>query len=419
MAAPDYHGRSEAFGMMSKIAYFAHDLADPAVQRRVRMLAAGGAAVTPIGFRRGAQPVTAIDGIPAIEIGRSGDGMLLKRALSVAAALANLKAVARHVLGAQVIIARNLEMLVVAAHARRRYAPAARLVYECLDIHRMLLSGRLDGALLRLLESKFWREADLLLTSSPAFVRNYFAPRGFAAPVRIVENKLLLIEDDHICMPLPKRPAGPPWRIGWFGMIRCRRSLDILSALAQAADGAVEVIVQGLPSGATFPDFDAVLANRPHVRYAGPYRNPSDLPIIYGDVHFVWAIDYYESGQNSAWLLPNRIYEGTFYGAVPIGLAGVETGAWLSQRAVGVVLNEPLEEQLRGFFTSLDQDIYAKLAGAIGALPRTDLVSARTDCRDLLNALCRPLTELTGTRHRDNVGSVAIGQKPSGLGARQ
>jgi len=283
----------------------------------------------------------------------------------------------------------------------------------------MLLSRGLDGALLRLLESRLWRDVDMLLTSSPAFLHNYFARRGFTAPVTLAENKLLLLEDDHLHVPTPKRPAGPPWRIGWFGMIRCRRSLDILSSLARDAEGAIEVIIRGRPSGATFPDFDAALSNRPHVHYAGSYRNPTDLPTIYGNVHFVWAIDYYESGQNSAWLLPNRIYEGAFHGAVPIGSAGVETGAWLSQRRAGVVLNDPIEEQLSGFFRSLDKNVYAKLARAVSALPRIDLVSDRADCHDLVEDLCRPFTEHTGSRHRDIVERIAIDQKPSSLGAPQ
>lgn len=59
--------------MIAKIAYFVHDLADPAVHRRIRMLKVGGAAVVPIGFRRGAKPITAIDGISTIEIGRTAD----------------------------------------------------------------------------------------------------------------------------------------------------------------------------------------------------------------------------------------------------------------------------------------------------------------------------------------------------------
>jgi hypothetical protein len=373
--------------MTAKIAYFAHDLADPAVHRRVRMLVAGGAAVTPIGFRRSAEAPSAIEGLPSIDLGRTADGMLARRMLSVAGTLVRLARIAHHVREADVILARNLEMLVLAVRARRLYAPEAAVVYECLDIHRVLLSKRL-GEPLRLLESKLWREVALLLTSSPAFIRHYFTPRGFPSPIRLVENKVLIVEEsDPGTASVVRPPPGPPWRIGWFGTIRCRKSLAILSSLTRATSGAIELVIRGQPSGATFSDFDAALASLPHVQYAGPYRSPTDLPSIYGDVHFNWTIDYYESGQNSAWLLPNRIYEGSLYGAVPIALAGVETGRWLAERGAGVILGEPLEQQLVDFFRRLDQIGYARLARGIEALPRTDLVSDRSDCRELVESL--------------------------------
>jgi succinoglycan biosynthesis protein ExoL len=369
------------------IVYFVHDLADATVHRRVRMLSLGGATITPIGFRRTTRPIGAVGDVRTIDLGRTSDGMLERRACSVMTALARLGRLAPDVRGANAILARNLEMLVLATRARKRYAPRATVVYECLDVHRMLLSNGLGGRLLRHIESKLWREVDLLLTSSPAFVRNYFTPRGFSAPIRLVENKVLFVGEPE-CQAAIVRPAGPPWRIGWFGMIRCRKSLQILSSLARAVGGAVEIMIRGRPSGATFPDFDAAIANLPHVRFAGPYRNPIDLASIYADVHFSWAIDYYESGQNSAWLLPNRIYEGSLYGTVPLGLAGVETGHWLTQRGVGVVLDEPLERQLIDFFRRLNHDGYLQLASKVQALPRTDLVSNRADCRELVEALC-------------------------------
>jgi succinoglycan biosynthesis protein ExoL len=405
--------------MTAEIAYFVHDLTDPAVQRRVRMLGAGGAVVTPIGFRRGAQPVNDVEGVSAMEIGRSADGMLLRRALTVIGALMKRRNLARRVVGSDAIIARNLEMLVLAAEVRKRYAPDAKLVYECLDIHRILLAKRPDGALLRALESKLWRQVDLLITSSPAFVRNYFTPRGFAAPIRLVENKVLVLGEDCPRTVAQKRRSGPPWHIGWFGMIRCRKSLEILSSLARELGGAVKVVIRGRPSNAVFPDFNEVIAGRTNVSYLGPYRNPADLDEIYGDVHFVWAVDYYESGQNSAWLLPNRIYEGTFYGAVPIGLAQVETGGWLKEHAMGVVANEPLEAWLIDFFRCLDEGGYAKLGKAVAALPRETLVADRADCRELVEAVCWPAIEPRSASRADHVESIAVSPKPDRVGTRQ
>src|SRR5262249_59970068 len=117
------------------------------------------------------------EGLRKVAAGRTADGMLARRMLSVVGSMVRLGSIAEHARKANVIVARNLEMLVLAIRARNLYAPEATVVYECLDIHRMLLSKGLGGTLLRLLESKLWRDVDMLLTSSPAFVRNYFTPR--------------------------------------------------------------------------------------------------------------------------------------------------------------------------------------------------------------------------------------------------
>jgi succinoglycan biosynthesis protein ExoL len=371
-----------------KIAYFVHDLSDSAAHRRIRMLVAGGAAVTPIGFRRQVMPLREVEGIATIDLGRTEDGRLSQRLISVVGTLMTAGRLAEALAGTDVILARNLEMLTIAARARKRHAPQARLVHECLDVHRLLLSPRLEGVVLRQLESRLWRGVDLLLTSSPGFLENYFKPRRFPASVRMVENKVLLLDDEHLAEVGKPRPAGPPWRIGWFGMIRCRKSLEMLGALASQADGAIEIVLRGRPSASVFPDFEAAIAGFPHLRFGGPYRNPEDLPALYGDVHFSWTLDYYEEGQNSAWLLPNRVYEGTLYGAVPISQKGVETSCWLSRHGIGVELEEPVERGLVDFFQRLDQDGYAKLAEKLRAVPRRDLVVDRSDCRELVEVLC-------------------------------
>jgi len=383
----DPRSRDEA-ASTRKIAYFVHDLSDSAVHRRVRMLVAGGAAVTPIGFRRRAMPVSDIDGIAAIDLGRTDDGKLALRLTSVARVLMRASRLATALSGTEVILARNLEMLTIAALMRNRHAPQARLAYECLDVHRLLLSRHLPGALLRGLESRLWRGVDLLLTSSPAFIENYFEPRHFPARAKMVENKVLLPNDGEPPKGSSRPGAGPPWRIGWFGMIRCRRSLEILAALARQADGAVEIVLRGRPSASVFPDFEAKIAKHPQISFGGPYRNPEDLPTLYGDVHFVWTIDYYEEGQNSAWLLPNRIYEGTLHGAVPLALREVETSRWLTRHGIGVEFDEPLEGRLVDFFHRLDQDEYAKLAEKVRAVPRRDLIVDRSECREIVEALC-------------------------------
>jgi hypothetical protein len=240
-----------------RIAYFVHDLTDPAVGRRVRMLKAAGADVVVIGFRRRDETISDVHGACAIDLGRTHDSRFAQRAFKVLQQRLRLSRWWHDVGGADVLIARNLEMLVLAAAARRSRALHAGLVYECLDLHRLLLSNGIAGKLLRLLERRLMQKIRLLIISSPAFSSEYFAPRQginreARVPVLLVENKMLDLDANSSATRTPTPaalPSGPPWRIGWFGMIRCRKSLDILCALAAQRPGLVEVVIRGVARG--------------------------------------------------------------------------------------------------------------------------------------------------------------------------
>jgi hypothetical protein len=228
---------------------------------------------------------------------------------------------------------------------------------------------------------------DLILTSSPRFIAEYFRPRHSNRPIRLQENKVLLA-DHEVILPRgkPARAAGPPWTLGWFGMIRCRRSFEILSSIAREAGGVVQVRIAGRPSPKEFPDFEALVAQSPHVTFTGSYRF-DELPALYGDVHFSWAVDFFEEGLNSSWLLPNRVYESSFFGAVPIAVDGVETASWLQRKKVGVILDGDPKASLQGFLTELTDRRYRELSEALQGIPATDLVDTRESCQQLLRTL--------------------------------
>lgn len=373
-----------------RIAYFVHDIIDPAVARRVRMLRAGGADVRVLGFRRG-NGVPDLEGEPAIDFGRTYDSRLLQRTMKVIQRRTSLGVEASAIREADILLARNLEMLAIATAAGRRHAPNATLVYECLDLHRLLLSGSPVGRCLRLLERSLMRRARLLIVSSPAFISRYYAPeQGVGStwnrPVTIVENKVLALDTSHGNVTARAEPLpGPPWRIGWFGMIRCQRSLDILCKLAGRFPGLVEIVIRGRPARVAFRNFDEQIAQSPGVFFGGAYRH-DELSALYRDVHFNWAIDYFEEGANSALLLPNRIYEGGPHGAVPIAAVKTETGRWLQQRGIGVVFDSPRHE-LGCFLEHLTSGVYARLRLAVRSLPPRTYIADRTDCESLVQAL--------------------------------
>jgi succinoglycan biosynthesis protein ExoL len=373
---------------MLHVLYLVHDVSDPAVRRRIIMLRAGGARVTLAGFRRTASPIAEIEGLQPIDLGATRDGRFGQRLTAVAKAALSIGSKLATMPRPDLIIARNLEMLALARRAKAAFRATVPIVYECLDIHRLVLRDDLLGKALRGAERYLARDVKLLVTSSPAFVANYFKPFGqIAAPVELVENKYFDMAPAVEDRPKVDDPIAPPWQIGWFGALRCRRSLELLADFTRRLEGRFEVVLRGRPALSEFPDFHAFVEAEPWLSFRGPYRNPEDMAAIYGDVHFSWAIDFFEEGQNSEWLLPNRLYEGCRFGAVPISMGNTETGRFLNRQDIGILLSEATPEVLETAIGRMEQDRFSRLkARVLAHNPRTWSYD-RSDCRAFVDKL--------------------------------
>ena len=383
---------------MLRILYLVHDLNDPAVRRRVLMLRAGGAEVVLAGFRRIDNPFSVIEGMTPVDLGRTHDGRFLQRLASVGRAALTLSRRLDRNFRPDLVIGRNLEMLALAHRASALFGGNIPVVYECLDIHRLMLRGDVAGQALRAVERRLAFKSRLLITSSPAFMRNYFERFGLAnLPRMLLENKVLALEDDRVRAPLAATPppaAGEPWRIGWFGALRCRKSLDLLAGLAGGMDGRVEVVLRGRPARDQFADFEREVAEAPHLTFGGPYRNPEDLPEIYGEVHFAWLPDFFEEGMNSEWLLPNRLYEGCYCSTVPLAMAGTETARFLDEKGLGFTIAEPTAAALSRLVGDCMNPV--RYAEAVERVRQQDVRSWRVDRAGCV-ALVEELGRATGT----------------------
>ena len=368
-----------------QVAYFIHDATDAAVHKRVKMLRAGGASVSAFGFTRGPATETDIEGAPAVIFGQTFDRRLVHR---ITSALTSILKLGRHrevLSSADVILARNLEVLAVAAAARKLYAPNARLVYECLDIHPLMLREDVIGRALRALERAILSSSQLIVTSSPSFKTQYFETRQhLSTPVLLLENKVLRL-DGRAQIASPRAEPGPPWRIGWYGIHRTQKALDIICEIAKNNPNLVEFVIRGRPGLVDFKDFHGQIADTPGVTFDGTY-GPGDLERIYADVHFNWAFDFFDEDFNSAWLLPNRIYEGGLYGGIPLAKRNNETGQWLAAHGVGDLMDDPGRE-LPIFLKNLTSESYVELASRSQRLPVGDVVADVHDCEALTAAL--------------------------------
>jgi len=363
--------------------YIVHDLEDAAVRRRSQALREAGWDVTMAGFVRGAasssQPTYDAQ---SVVLGHTSDSRLVQRARAVFRRVAKpgeLRGLAK---AADVIIARNLECLVMGS----RVCGSRPLIYECLDIHRTLLGNGAAERAIQAVEALLLPRVDYLLTSSPAFQREYFSRRPLKAPVLVLENRYRPPAGTAPPEPQPAPERNGIYTIGWFGMLRCRRSFEVLAALARRNEGKIEVIIAGKPSPAVFPDFEADLRANPALRYFGPYR-PEQLASLYGRCHFAWCIDWFEEGLNSAWLLPNRLYESMAFGVVPIALDDVETGAWLRREGAGVLVSDASE--VEGAIGGMDAAAYRAARAAVRQIDRCKLIAGEDEGRELSRMLGR------------------------------
>lgn len=364
------------------LAYLVHNLDDAAVRRRVDLFAAEGVSVEVGGFQRREQAAVGAVANRVVNFGRTADARLARRALTVLRHLLHPRAIRAVCSDASVIVARNLEMLLLASRVR---SPGQRLIYECLDIHRLMLGSGTASTLMRWLEQRLLARTDLIVVSSPAFARDYFGrQQGRSEGVLLVENKLPGGGGNPARVRRALREHAPIV-IGWFGMLRCRKTLAQLASLARLSQGAIEIRIAGIPSEAEFPAFERLLTGMPGVRYLGAY-NAADLPELYASVDFVWAVDYFEEGRNSDWLLPNRLYEGLAHGVVPIALRRVETGRWLHRHGVGILVDDPVAE-LPVLFAALTSADRARLYSAVEALPDEVLYQTPKERRAIARAI--------------------------------
>ncbi len=363
---------------MRRLLYLAHDLDDAAIWRRVAMLRQGGVTVDVVGFRRGDVDLPE----QAIVLGQTSNSRMLARAGSVLRQRLSTHPALLALPRPDAILARNLEMLAIGAPLRARLSAGRPLplVYEVLDIHRLMIGDGAVPRLLRGIESRICRDVDRLLVSSPAFVREYFHPHGqFCGPVTLVENKVF--------GPVPVAPSRPApddaLRIGWFGILRCATTLHLIDAVTRAAPGAVKVSLRGKPALDAIPDFHDVVAANPDLHYDGPYTYPDDLAVIYGAVDLAWLVDRYDAGQNSDWLLPNRLYESGLNGVPPIGLDGTEVANWMRAHGIGMTLDAADTETVARALHALTPKRLAALRQAQDSVPHDTWATNESECRAL------------------------------------
>ncbi len=341
--------KRESLPRPPRVFVFGFDVGEAAQIRRVRGLQSIGAQVSSAMMRRSNMNPSLVPDWPNLVLADVENERIGRRLLTVLGSIARVAREPGLLAGSDMILARNFDMLIIAWAGRaltgNRSVP---LVYECLDIHRLFVRCDGLGRFARWCERRLLARCAAVVVSSPGFLRNYFGPvQGYVGPAILIENKLWF---DGPAVPRPATPrarqAGEPLTVGWVGSIRCTPSLRLLMAAADALGARVRIVISGNIHGHAVPDFAAEIARRPNVSYTGPYHYPDGLAAVYGGADVVWSQDLWQSGANSDWLLPNRIYEASYFGCPSIAVAGTETGRRIASDGLGFTIPAPTPDAL-------------------------------------------------------------------------
>jgi succinoglycan biosynthesis protein ExoL len=277
---------------------------------------------------------------------------------------------------ATLIYARNLDLACLALIGKLLTRCRAPLMYEVLDIHPLLARHNGRGRLLRWLERRVLHRCQLLVVSSPAYISNYFLPlQNYRGATFLLENKWApegaFGRDRKLPFALAK--DEPVWTIGWFGNLRCRKSLEILTQVADELPSRVKIYMRGCASLLGEESLRSEIQQRRNMVYDGEYDAPDQLPEIYSQVHFNWCADF-SDGLNSLWLIPNRIYEGGYFGIPALAVDGHETGRIVTERELGFALRAPFASGLKDLLLKMKPVEYTRLRAQIEAQPAAHFV---------------------------------------------
>jgi len=320
-----------------KILFFLSNLTDSYYYKRINALNQLGAEVEILAFKRKYYERKKYD-YPYTLLGKIQHLHYFKRILPI---LKSTPVVRSRLRAADVIYIFGIDMLVLYWLSTLGLRAKGKVVFEVCDIQPALVGNSLMSRLFRLVERLLMRKVHVLVVTSKAFVTEFFQKIQGLTQLRylVIENKL-----DKKSTRLPDhnemKNSSDVLRIGYFGVIRCPRSMEILKTVAEKGRGRVRIYIRGFYSKNNV-DIETYVKENPWIEYGGQYLSPDDSPYLYGNVDFVWACYPYEGTHigNWLWARTNRFYEACFYEKPMIVQANSEEGRVVREKGIGMCLD--------------------------------------------------------------------------------
>lgn len=239
---------------------------------------------------------------------------------------------------ADVVYAFGLDLLLLGWLATLGQKGGKKIIYELGDLPQKELEGTLKGGVVRAIESLLLSTVACLVVTSQAYLDDYFYKHYDLSAIdcRIIENKL----DPKTTPPMKKRwkrdkKARKEWKIGYFGLLRCRRSWKTLKRLVRYDEDQFELYLRGIPM--KIDSLPRQAEGIPNVEYGGPYQNPKELPDMYAAIDLSWVA--YQHSSDAEWVRSNRFYEACYFQTPMVGQEGTLDGEIIEKYNIGFLID--------------------------------------------------------------------------------
>lgn len=318
--------------MSTRILFFTTALEHTTFRKTARMLAKEATHVHLIGFTRNNFPVCD-DELSSESIGTLEHGNYFKRLFILLRSMIFLRKKAKEF---NVIYTFTLDTLLISRMAFL-FMPKT-YIYHIQDIRSIFFGNSLKSRLARLLEGKLLRKVSVLVVSSKDYFTGYFAKR-YQFPrskTVVIENKL----PDYLNLSDTK-PSFDNTKItiGYFGVMRCFRSWEILKNLALNNPDSFDLYLRGKPMAV--PDISEQISTINNIVYDGLYKSPDELEDLYRRVDIVWAAYPYSGPHEGNWKYARtiRFYEACAFQKPVIVQKGTPQAKDVERYNIGLVLD--------------------------------------------------------------------------------
>ena len=312
-------------------------------------------------FDRGSveHPIYTDARVSEVSLGPMRNGMSLERLRALLRTARIIRRATRELHDSDtIVIANTLELAIICWLCGLSRLPT---IYDLADIHPLQLAGGLAGRVARSLERRMIERIGLLVVSSPWFYWEYCVGRLRRHPRSVlIENKV---------EPGPTYDTATPalrHRVAWNGLLRCERSASVLIECL-ATMPSLQLSLHG--------DLERLRALGPELlqqrncSFTGPYDSAA-IGGLLAQSGFVWAIDFAD-GDNSTWLLPNRLYEALSAGIPLIAVDGSATAEVVRRHGIGIVLPDCTADAFRRTMDDCTPANYEALLRNVRALQTT------------------------------------------------